>query len=317
MTPIMKNTYTVILDDVKNNRDAWLELKKGRVGGSQIAAIMGVGWQTPLDLWCEFTGRKPPEPENKFMRRGRRLEPYIEEIFNDRFRGELLCRPIDELWEFKADPRFIATPDRRVYEIHPSGNYPVGLLEMKTSIVKGHWSPVSAPDSAIVQGQWQAGIGGFGKLWVCGLTGLDEDRMYSPTFDFSYTIFDACRYEADAFLKAVETDTPPLARTGDESLVNTIIAAPPEGEVDLPDDLSPIFEEHLRAKAMKTAMEAQIKAVDDVISSTKAQLWQRLNGARVGRVRSFCVEIVERRRKAYSVGAKEWKEIKIYDESEK
>lgn len=57
--------------------DEWLALRRGFVGGSDIAAIMGVSpWATEFTIWCEKLGYSAKK-DTPAMRRGRELEASI------------------------------------------------------------------------------------------------------------------------------------------------------------------------------------------------------------------------------------------------
>ena len=46
---------------VYNNRTEWLEGRKGTLGASDVASVMGCGFKTPLDLWKEKCGLTEPK----------------------------------------------------------------------------------------------------------------------------------------------------------------------------------------------------------------------------------------------------------------
>jgi predicted phage-related endonuclease len=63
------------------------------IGGSNVAAILGVSpYQTPLEFWQVFTGRKPaPEPDKWQQRRfdrGHKLEPFIRDMVVQRLQDD-------------------------------------------------------------------------------------------------------------------------------------------------------------------------------------------------------------------------------------
>ena len=60
------------------NREKWLAERRKGIGGSDIAALLGMSpFRTPVDLWLDKTGRADPTPDNPAMRLGRELEPAV------------------------------------------------------------------------------------------------------------------------------------------------------------------------------------------------------------------------------------------------
>jgi putative phage-type endonuclease len=59
-------------------REDWLAERRTGIGGSDVAAILGLSrWKTPLDVYLDKTGQLPPQPESEPMRWGTLLEPVI------------------------------------------------------------------------------------------------------------------------------------------------------------------------------------------------------------------------------------------------
>ncbi len=86
---------------VEIGREAWLEQRRSGIGGSDVAAILGLSkWKTPLDVYLEKRGELPPQPETEPMRWGTLLEPVIIREFSERHgvrvvRGEGIKRHQD------------------------------------------------------------------------------------------------------------------------------------------------------------------------------------------------------------------------------
>lgn len=69
-------------------RADWLKLRRRGIGGSDVAAIIGISkWRTPLDIYNDKTEEGEPaddqEEDNPSMEWGRRLEPVIREKYAD------------------------------------------------------------------------------------------------------------------------------------------------------------------------------------------------------------------------------------------
>lgn len=71
---------TIIL----KNRAEWLENRKGRIGGSEAACIVGMNpYQTNVELWEYKTGRRLAEDisDKPFVKYGTNAEEYLRELF--------------------------------------------------------------------------------------------------------------------------------------------------------------------------------------------------------------------------------------------
>lgn len=292
----------ILLDKVSENIDKWKELKKGRIGGSQIGTILGLNpFESPLQLWCEFTGRTEPKEENHFMRQGRRLEPVIAEMFKERF-PDYECTPVNQLWGYSGNDKFIVTPDYKVTARDLMAENLLGLTEFKVSRLKGNWGEDTAPDAALVQLHWQLGIGGIKKGWVCGMTGLYEDSFFTPCFEFSPAIFGNCIGEAQKFLDDVKSDTPPSARAGDDKLISALISKDTDEKAILLDAESLTLCQNFD-KLDKERLELN-KRVEDLKKKAgvfKVELVKKLGKSRCGISGDYHVNIYEKEVKGFYV----------------
>ena len=68
-----------------STREEWLAERRTGIGGSDVAAIMGVSpWTSPLQVYLEKRGELPPQPDNDAMMFGRLLEPIVRQVYADR-----------------------------------------------------------------------------------------------------------------------------------------------------------------------------------------------------------------------------------------
>ena len=68
----------------KEERDEWLAERKTGIGGSEIAAILGISpWATPVTVWMDKTGRSAPGEETEAMRIGTELEQFVAERYSE------------------------------------------------------------------------------------------------------------------------------------------------------------------------------------------------------------------------------------------
>jgi len=59
-------------------REEWLKRRRQGIGGSDVAAILGLSpWKTPLDVYYDKVGAPNDQPETEAMRIGTELEDYV------------------------------------------------------------------------------------------------------------------------------------------------------------------------------------------------------------------------------------------------
>lgn len=74
-------------------RAAWLNERRKGIGGSDVAAIIGISpWVTPLDVYEQKLGIAPPSEETEAMYWGTALEPAIRQAYSDKT-GYLVKKP--------------------------------------------------------------------------------------------------------------------------------------------------------------------------------------------------------------------------------
>ena len=93
---------------IKQRTPEWFERKKGKIGSSDIATIMGINpWKSSLELYEEIKGLRLPKDANDAMQRGIDLEEeaLIEVIQKLQIPFSPTC------FESDANPRLIASLD--------------------------------------------------------------------------------------------------------------------------------------------------------------------------------------------------------------
>ena len=113
-------------------RAAWLEERKKHLGGSEVAAVLGLNpWKTAMDVWLEKTGRKEPDPPNAAMNRGIYLEDVAARIYAEKTGRQLRAQPL------RVHPEhnwLSCSIDRQIFKGTGEGDYlteKTGLLELK------------------------------------------------------------------------------------------------------------------------------------------------------------------------------------------
>lgn len=159
-------------------RDKWLEYRRSGIGGSDIAGVMGISpWSTPLSVYCDKVGLRPPQDPSVAMEFGTRMEPTLRKWAEDEIAA---ARPTDEYLEV-GDARVLSSP--YLYR-HPDydmflGNLdgvvlnediPFAGLELKTvdRFAAKEWGDGAVPEYYEAQAQWYMGITSL-PLWIVGV----------------------------------------------------------------------------------------------------------------------------------------------------
>lgn len=111
--------------------EAWLELRKGGIGSSEVGSILGVNpYETPYQCWLRKTGQIPPKEENMAMLLGHLMEDAVAQLYS-KATGNQVDETTSGDWCARSDFReyTTASPDRIC--LTPDGGKV--LLECKTT----------------------------------------------------------------------------------------------------------------------------------------------------------------------------------------
>ena len=121
---------------MQNNRQTWLNKRKGGIGGSDAAAVIGRNpWLSNVDLWEIKTGRKQQADvsDKEAVKYGIAAESFLIDLFKlDYPRYEVKHIDFDLLRD-KSHPFLIASLDGRLIERETGKK---GVLEIKTTEIR-------------------------------------------------------------------------------------------------------------------------------------------------------------------------------------
>lgn len=237
----------------KNYQD-WLEKRKGFIGGSDAAAVMGLNpYCSPYSLWAEKTGKIEPFKGNLTTEVGSFLEEFVAELFT-RETGKKLRRK-NRILHNNEYPWAIANVDRMV----------VGekaLLEIKTT--------TSMPNMKLIRNEE------YPAPWYCqvmhylAVTGLPKGYLAVLVNNREFHLFEIDRDDAEiaalmeqeaAFYQMMINDTPPEV-DGMDSTGSAIGQIYGDSMPGLEIDATPIGD-HLRQYLMFGKQINQLKAMQD------------------------------------------------------
>lgn len=199
------------------DRGKWLEVRRQGVGGSDVAAIMGLSrYRSPYEVWAEKCGlsESPDLSENQAVQWGNILEPVIAVHYRD-------LHPETEVIPGSCVMRSVRRPWAQAsldYEIKDP-RLGKGVLEIKTAGARSsaQWDE-GVPIYYLTQVAHYMSVTGWGFADVAVLIGGQDYREYRIMRDKED--IDAVERAVDGFWHLVETmDPPELSGIGREGRV--------------------------------------------------------------------------------------------------
>lgn len=179
----------------ETERDAWLERRRTGIGGSDIAAILGLSpWTSALDVYLDKTGGPKVEPSDPLraerMRWGNLLEDVVAREYAHRTGSKVqrvtaMLRHPEHAFALANIDRAVIDPGRKA-RVGRSGwlEGAAALLEVKTAspYAADEWGEEDAPNVPVhyaAQGMWYMGVAGIEVLHFACLIG--GQRMITRT----------------------------------------------------------------------------------------------------------------------------------------
>jgi putative phage-type endonuclease len=169
--------FVELLPPLSTRTEAWYETRRAGIGGSEIAAVMGISpYLSGFNLWHVKAGNIGSDlSDNPQMEWGRRLEDMIlERWFEDHpelFMGRFgLCCRADRPWQ-------MATPDALAADTGSHGD-PVAVVEAKTTDSWDGWGEPGTTDVPLwyrAQALWNLDVFGVD---VCYMPVLSRGKDY-------------------------------------------------------------------------------------------------------------------------------------------
>lgn len=253
------------ISTVGMSREEWLEIRRGSIGGSDAAAIVGLSkWSSPYSVWAEKTGRTVEKEDSEAMRLGRDLEAYVALRWCEAT-GKQVRRKNAIIYN-EAYPFAHANLDRVVVGEH-------AVLECKTTgtLDMKKFRDTDFPEQYYAQCVHYLAVTGadrcylavlqFGKGFYTYELERDEDEIH------------ALMEAESAFWKCVESDTAPEA-DGAPATTETIGAIYPQscdGCVDLL-GREKLFTERKELKAQADEIARRIDEIDNTIKSDLGEI---------------------------------------------
>lgn len=180
MSGLNLNYEPEVIVDISNlSREEWLEYRRKGIGGSDVAAIMGVSpFATIRDLYNNKVGIPPAieeEEESNWVAKevGHRLEDLVAEIFSKK--TGLPVFPVRKMFRHPLYPFMLADVD--FFILFPDGSY--GILECKTCNynAKDKWADDAIPHHYELQVRHYMAVMNIRKAYIACLYGNNESEF--------------------------------------------------------------------------------------------------------------------------------------------
>lgn len=208
-----------------NERDEWLAWRRGGLGASDIAGVLGLSpWASPWSIWATKVGLVEDAADSEAMEFGRMAEPMLAAYFTDR--TGLVVTGQQTRCEHPERPWMRCTVDGFVFDgpsrIIDRSVPPLGVVEFK-STSEPPWDEV--PLHYQCQATWTLLVTGMERLWF-GVIHLAFGRPRFRVYEFTLnpTDADTIQRKAAEFWALVEAGTPPPV-DGSEATTDALQAA--------------------------------------------------------------------------------------------
>lgn len=292
------------------SRQDWLALRQSGIGGSDIAAIIGVSpYATAYDIYQSKTQPLADEDMNEFAYWGTVLEDTVAREFSKR--SGLKIQNVNFLMRHPEHRWAIANIDRAVVNNHVKGwgnvRFKDGrlttneIVEIKTAseYVGKNWGNEDSdevPDQYQCQAQWYMGVTGVEVCHMAVLIGGNKYRQYKIERhqDFIDYLFEAAEsFWVNNVLAGVEPDATTLQNAKDKyprHNPDTTLDVEPDSET------AKVFEHYESLKAQEKEIKAALElaqtdlicqmqdnealAIDgEVVATYKTQVSNRFNSS--------------------------------------
>lgn len=191
------------------NHDEWLEYRKGGIGSSEVATIVGLNpYETPYQLWRRKIGLDAPKAETFAMKAGHYLEDAVARFWQDETGKQIIKHSAGDWIIRNNDKQFVqVSPDRTYWlDVTSRSNKNKGILECKTTQktideIPKHW---------FCQVQYQLGSAELQQGSIAWLTAGREfgyrDLTLVPDF-YGWLVEEVEKFWVDNVLGKLEPDS--------------------------------------------------------------------------------------------------------------
>ena len=269
------------------DEDTWLEWRRKGIGGSDVAAILGISpYKTARDVYFEKLGRKSDyEDEDGWVAKevGKRLEDLVAEIFAKKTGYQVWKKLV--MYQHPLYPFMLADID--YFFETPDGV--IGILECKTGNIytKDKWENDSVPYQYELQCRHYMAVYNLPIAYCACLFGNSENDFVYRKIERDLDIEEDLILQEEAFwTENVERKVEPMLY-GEGDLVLASLKryqAQRNGldEILIESGYSEALEEIYRLKSEKTAIDSDSRKLEQRIKTAYAKFAEMLGNATKG-----------------------------------
>ena len=269
--PTLATPTGVVVAPSGLDREQWLNVRRSGVGGSDVAAVLGMDkYRGPAEVYLDKVGELPDLPRDPELDEaafwGNTLEPVVAAVFAERTGLHVTEGP--GTLAHVEHPWMLANLDRVALEPGTLGS--AGVLEIKTRSAwqLDEWRE-SVPDGPALQTHWYLAVTGFSHAHVAALVG--GQRLVVHRVERDEQLVEHLRALIGEFWQHVQERTPPpvdgsaataelLGRLYDVRPDAVTLADPAEVE-PLLDQLAALKQREQQLADERRAVENQLKAL--------------------------------------------------------
>jgi len=199
------------------DREKWLVSRRAGIGGSDVAAIVGLDkYSSALAVYVEKTSAAPPTDEQSEKAEwGRLFEPSIVRTYGQRAKRRVVHG--GKLLRSKRAEHHLITLDGAQFTRPPAGAKGPGVIEVKTTEL-GHRYREDIPPEVFVQIQWELWV--TGAEWAtCVWLPFPERRLQWRDVMASPAVQEFLVDQVDDFWSRVQRRAPPDPDGSESSLL--------------------------------------------------------------------------------------------------
>ena len=251
--------YKKIFDSKNATREEWLKVRKLGLGGSDMAAVLGLSpWRSPIDVWLDKTSDTVEEKESEPMYWGNVLEEVVAQEFAKR--SGYKVRNNNFTLQSEEYPYLLANIDREI----------VGLdagLECKTAnaFKANEWDGDNVPDAYYIQCQHYMAVTGKSSWWIACLVG--GNTFYYKEIKRNEEVIAAIIDTGAAFWELVKNKTMPAPDDTKqcENALKKLYQKSNDQSVELPASYGNMIIDYLEIKNQLSELEAKKRGIENVM----------------------------------------------------